>query len=204
MKNMRSTTLAFSIIILVLAFCFCSACLFDNSSSPETTTAPTQTVPPAVNGGITRINGPAAPPSISYPEAEARLRDDMKSYGDAVGKIRIYYIQGKGVDEKGNANSWMFGISPSSGNMMLVFDGIVWDTVPYGGDFPSEEIISSGIILPAALLQQNKEVIAKATPPGSQATQDLVLSQGVYILKISSGSTIHILKFDATTGALLT
>jgi hypothetical protein len=191
---MRSIFPTVLVIGLLLVLCFCSAC---TSQSPPQTANETavQTTTPAGNAGLTQLNsGNHAPVSLGY--ADMRLRNEMKSYGDAVGKLHVYFIEGNDIDDSGNAASWVFGVGSSPDNTMILFDGNTWTTTSYGGSLSSEEISLSGVVDPATLFSQNQQAINGMSPPKSPVPRSLVLSDGVYTLR----SDKTMLTFNASTG----
>ncbi len=168
---------------LLLVLCFFCAC---TSQTPPQTANETAlpTTAQAGNGGLTQINTVSHPP-VSLGYADMRLRNEMKSYGDAVGKLHVYFIEGNDIDAAGNAASWVFGVGSSPDNTMIEFDGNTWTTTRYGGSLPSEEIFLTGIVDPAGLFAQNQQAIAAGSPAGSPVTRNLVLSDGVYTLTVT-------------------
>ena len=191
---MRSTFPTVLVISLLLVLYFCSAC---TSQSPPQTANETavQTTTPAGNAGLTQLNSEKhAPVSLGY--ADTRLRNEMKSYGDAMGKLHVYFIEGNDVEDSGNAASWVFVVGSSPDNTMILFDGNTWTTTSYSGTHSSDEISLSGVVDPATLFRQNRQVITGGSPPGSPVTRSLELSDGVYTLR----SDKTMLTFNASTG----
>jgi hypothetical protein len=191
---MRSTFPTVFAIGLLLVLCLCSAC---TSQSPPQTANETavQTTAQAGNGGLTQLNVENHPP-VSLGYADMRLRNEMKSYGDAMGKLHVYFIEGNDVDDSGNAASWVFGVGSSPDNTMIMFDGNTWTTTSSGGSLSSNEISLSGVVDPASLFKQNQQAINEGSHSGSPVTRSLVLSDGVYTLR----SDKTMLTFNASTG----
>lgn len=198
---MRTMVHAVFLSILLAAFCFSSACIFQPAPETPAPVPAETTMLPAINEGLTQLNVSAGfPTTLTY--ADGRLREEMRKYGDAVGKVHVFYVSGKDLDTSGRAATWVFGVGHSPDNEMISFDGSSWTPSKYSGTLSSAEITMDHIVSPQELFNRSGEEIAKRAPPGTPV-RDLVLSDGAYTLTLRSGSDTRVLTFDATTGALI-
>ena len=114
-------------------------------------------------------------------------------------KIRIFFIQGAGLNDAGNAQRWVFGIQNGKANEIRVYDHTGWTVISYSGSLPSGEIDPNAVISPGRLFSENHAAILGETPLPAEH-RDLDLRNGTYKITIASGSTSRILIFNATSG----
>jgi hypothetical protein len=205
---MRSTTLAFSIIILVLAFCFCSACLSlpsQKATVQETVQAPSPApASPLVTPGMAQITQDSGMGPMSLDRAIVILEGhNPEAEKDTNLEKIVYRLQGKDLDESGNAGSWIFTTSLNDSVQMIMIDGGGQNSVPTGSIGETGPIAFDTIMQPSALFSKNKQVVSPADLPVSGIRRDLELSGDVYSVIITSGSTIKVYRFDAKTGDLI-
>jgi len=205
---MRSTTLASSIIILVLAFCFCSACLSlpsQKATVPGTIQVPAPTIAsPLVTPGIAQITQDSGTGPMSLDRAIVILEGhNPEAEKDTDFEKVVYRLQGKDLDESGNAGSWVFTTSLNDSVQMIMIDGSGQNSVPTGSIGETGPIAFDTIMQPSALFSKNKQVISPADLSAAGIRRDLELSGNVYSVTITSGSTIKVYRFDAKTGDLI-
>ena len=92
----------------------------------------------------------------------------------------------------------------ANGTEMLAYGRSGWITIPWNAPLDSGRNSVDSIVSPARLFSQNTAVILGNPPPQYPERRDLELKQGIYTLTITSGNTIRILTFNATTGELIT
>ena len=182
------------VILMLIILIWCSACV----SQPTTNQTSQQ------NGGLSQINQPAESPDISFDLAHQEL---MYYHPDAAnestGIKTVYYIHGTNVDRSGNATSWIFGVRHGGGTELLAYDLSGWKLIPWDASTLSEEIDFNRIVSPGSLFSQNGAVLLRNPSPANPERWDLDLIRGIYTLTITSGNKDRILKFNATTGELI-
>ena len=205
---MRSATLAFSIIVLVLAFCFCSACLSSPSQKAtvqETVQAPAPaTASPAVTPGLAQITQDAGTGPMSLDRAIVILEGhNPEAEKDTDFEKVVYRLQGKNLDESGNAGSWVFTTSLNDSVQMIMIDSSGENSVPTGSIGQTNPIAFDTIVQPSVLFSKNKQVVSPADLQTAGIRRDLELSGDVYAVTITSGGTTKVYRFDAKTGDLI-
>jgi hypothetical protein len=183
------------VISLLIPLIICCACV-SKSSTDQT---------PQQNGGLKQIFGPEESPNINFNMALQDLRGyQPDSTNDSNSIQTIYLIHGTNVDRWGNATSWIFGVRHSAGTEMLAYDRSGWIKIPWNAPQLSEEIDVDRIVSPSRLFNQNDALIQSNPTQTISERRDLDLQGGIYTITITSGSTVRILRFNATTGVLNT
>ena len=179
-KNMQKSIPMILAFLALLALTLCCAC---SSEKP-------------VDAGLSQITTPEISAYISFEEASQKFEEYK-----GTDKLPVYYLFSRDVDSSGNATTWLFGVHPTTGTELLMYDRTGWKTIPWNATLPSEEIILNRVLSPGALFIQNKEYLSNVS---TSERRDLVLKQGLYTLTISSGNASRTLRFNATTGELIT
>jgi len=192
---MRKTIPVIFVISALVVLVLCSACVF----SPPAEQKPQQ------EGGLTQVNVPVESSRISFEAALQKLKDyRANAVNGSVSVKTIYYFSAKGVDDSGNAVSWVFGVKNTTTTELFIYNGKSWTVIPWIiTTLPSEEIAVDHIVSPGNLFTRNKAVILSSPSSTIPEWRDLELQKGIYKLTIFSGSTSRILTFNATTGALI-
>lgn len=195
-KIMRSSIPAVLFVTLLVSLCFTAACTipFVNEPKQENTTT-------YVNVGVERVANPDETRFTSLAEAYANLKDSLpgSDMGNQ-GAIRVFYIQGTGLDTTGRSAQWMMGVNLTSGTMLMISDPRGWTRIPWSSRLPAQEIPLDKIISPEELFAKNKDSILSDSSLSISETRDLDLREGVYSLTITSGGSVRYLTFDAITG----
>jgi ABC-type transport system substrate-binding protein len=193
-KNMQKSipmVLAFTVLLALILCCACAS-----QSSPDQTSQ---------NFGFTQITQSADASRISFDEARQKLREYGSDLPNEPGNLTaVYYIHARDVDGSGNATSWIFGVRHGTGSGLVVFDRSGWTTIPWIATLPSEVIDIDSIASPDMVFRQNNAAILGNTTSTASERRDLELQRGIYTLTITSGNSIRILTFNATTGVLIT
>jgi hypothetical protein len=194
-KNMQKSipmVLAFTVLLALILCCACTS-----QSSPDQTSQN--------DTGFTQITQSADSSRISFEEARQNLRGYGSGLLNEPGNLTaVYYILARDVDESGNAMSWIFGVQQGTGSELLVFDQSGWTPIPWDATLQSEMIDIDRIASPDMVFRQNNAAILGNTTSTTSERRYLELQRGIYTLTITSGSTIRILTFNATTGVLIT
>jgi hypothetical protein len=197
---MRSYLPLILIIILLASLAFCSAC----TSQTVTNKTQTQTLSPVADVGLVPLTISQGLEFVSFDEAISSLEGrNIHSITSDDMKVGLFFIQGGGLDDAGNARQWIFGINNGKTNELRVYDHNGWTIVPYGGSLPSHEIVPDAVISPRRLFSENHVTILGDTLSPAPQYRDLDLRNGTYRITITSGSTSRILIFNATSGEVV-
>lgn len=187
---MRRNIPAISAILLFGILILCSACTGPGNEKP------------VIDVGLSQIPTQEISPYISFEEAKRGFEEYNNTHGSG-GNFHVYYLISKNIDETGNAQSWLFGARQQNETLLLTYDRTGWSKNTWNAMLPSEEILLSQIIAPENLFIQNKGVIFSSKSSSIIESRNLVLQQGIYTLTINSGNTSRTLRFNATTGKMM-
>ena len=191
---MRKIIRSIFVISALVALVLCSACVspFGEQKKQE--------------GGLTQVTVQADNSRISFEDAYQNLKDyRMDSSSVSPENKRIYYILARDVDDSGNAVSWVFGVNYGTNDKLLIYEQSGWTVFPNSNPtLPSEEILIDSIVSPSNLITSNKGIITRTLSSTIPDRKDLELQEGIYKLNVYSGNTGKVLKFNATTGVLIT
>jgi hypothetical protein len=179
---------------MLIILIWCSACVSQSSSDKI----------PEQKEGLTEVIKPVEPQRFNFGTVKAELIAYRLNFiNDSITAKTVYYMRSRDMDETGNSNGWIFGVYSGGEAEFLVYDQTGWTTIR-NATLPSDKIALDTIVSPDFLFEQNKELISGNPSPTIPERRDLELQRGVYKLTITSGSNSRILKFNATTGALIT
>lgn len=180
------------VITVILCYSVC-ACITDTPSEGSTPS-------PTIVADKTPRDEPG---KIPLEQALGELEGYSPS-GSSEGNSRtIHHVHGSGLDLHGNASSWVLGIREGDVHYLLVYSQKEWRQLAWGEPFLSSVLSLNTTILPTGLYEQNREVIVDAMMKGNVTESDIDLADGVYIINIRSNSGIALLKFNSTTGELV-
>lgn len=183
------------VILMLIIVILCSACV-SQSTIPQ---------PSQQNGGLSPINQQAESTDISFDVAHQKLMDyQLDEANESTGIKTVYYIHGTNVDRSGNATSWIFGVRHPGGTELLAYGLNGWTQIPWNASTLTDEIDFNKIVAPGRLFSQNGAVLLRNPSPANPERWDLDLIRGIYTLTITSGSKDRILRFNSTTGELIT
>jgi hypothetical protein len=139
---------------------------------------------------------------MSFDTALQKLRT-IPADGPTENTHRIYFILAKDFDDKGDAASWLFGVRDNSAPKLIIFDRQGRTEMPLGeAAVPSEEINFGTVMPPAGIITEHRDIIFKDAVSASGGNE-LELRDGIYTLTIPGTGGSRIMKFNATTGALI-
>lgn len=186
----RNIPAIFAISALILLI-LCSACTSLPSDKEK-------------EGGLQQVAIPAETPRISFEEAKLSLGEYRKTSlnESSIVSEKIYYVSANDVDEYGNATSWVFGVKTAK-TELLVYKGKVWTDIPWIIPELPSEIYSDRVISPKNLFAQNKAAIFGDSSKATTERRDIELKDGVYTVSITTGNSVRILNFNASTGAAI-
>jgi hypothetical protein len=130
------------------------------------------------------------------------------SYYESIGGINltgvtIHQIHGTGVDIGGNASSWIVGVQQGDTSSLLVYDRESWRQISWGESFTTQYITFDQILLPTEIYDTNHQTIENVMNTNGVKESDIDLSDGIYTISIRSTNGLSQLRYNATTGDLL-
>lgn len=192
-----------SMITIALLF---TMCLFSACVSPITPAnqIPEQNVSPIIDVGLVSIITSREPIPISFDEAKGNLGvSESLSLVTYIEKTRVLFIQGGNLDESGNAQRWVFGINKGDTNELRIYDRSGWTILPWNATISAEEIDFDKVISPNILFNKNNASIIGSSSSTIPDQRDIELKNGTYRITMTSGSTLRILIFNATSGTAI-
>ena len=175
----------------------CSTCFpFGGPAQPQTAGVP------AGSQGLAPGNMTDETPVYSFEEAFLGLQHSLDRAGEN-NSVQISYIQGQNVDEKGRASRWLFETKSIGGTTLRVFDRHGPTVIPWNVTDATEDINIDAIISPSVLFNQSRSIILRNGSFSSAQARDIELTGAVYTLTITSAATQTVMRFNATTGALI-
>ena len=185
-----------AVIILFATLIFCTTCFASAPPGEQ----------PASPGSTGADLGPViltdeSPVYTSFEKAASGLGDIPGLSRDHESRLQISYIKGENVDENGWAARWLFEARSDSGSELRVFDRRGWTVIPWNVTHVTESISLDGIVSPTVLFNQSRSLIAENNP--SPSGREIELQGNVYTLTINSVNASRVMRFDATTGALI-
>lgn len=185
-----------AIIALVVNTFICNNCLLGGGGQAQPI--------PVKDSGLVSLEIPDETPVYSSFENVRSLFGEMPGLArDNNNHSRVYFMQGHNLDENGWAESWMFEVKTTGGTGLGVYDRHGWTTMPWNVPHTMEEINIDTVISPSALFRQSSTLILRNGSVSSAPSREIELRGNVYTLTITSGTTSEVMKFDATTGALI-
>ena len=158
------------------------------------------------NKGIT-VNNASELGNISFEFAVQSIADttfDQPGSNSTDTVNHILLIRGSRLDVNGDASDvsgWFFFVRHTNQTYGVNVDRNGNSIAKWGGEAPDHEILIDQVMHPRELFTRNMDLIVNKTSPAEE-TRDLTLSDGNYTLTITSGNSVRVLTFDATTGAL--
>ena len=198
---MRKGRCAFFILVLVLVACLTAGCSFLPFLSPQN-----KEIPP-INVGFTSTNFSASKSTYSFDEVSGRLAAVALDAGNGTqtnttDEKHVLYIRGTGVDETGDAGSWMFAVRYGNRTSLVTYDNR-GETVSDGSaGFNGQEIFLDQVVSPGVLFDRNRAAIFNTLEAYSPGSTELELWGGNYTLTLAGQNKTRVLIFDAKTGAL--
>lgn len=155
-----------------------------------------------VEGGVTgvpsdvRINS-TFEDAMVYLES-ANVTGELDTTG-----MKIYMVAGKGIDEQGNARSWILYTRQNESAYLYIYDRLCWNRLEWSGPMPDGEIDMADIIMPSEFYSMNSDAIREATEAMGVDYSDLQLEDGTYKVIVRSPVEMSIIPFDAYSGEMI-
>ena len=182
----------FAVILLIL-FCCAGGCL--SSSVP----AGNQSSGPNIIDKTPRDE----PVKVTFESAWQDL-----PYYESTGTVNltsltIHQIHGTGVDAKGYADNWIIGVQQRENSSLLIYDRESWRQIAWGEPFTSPVITFDQMILPTQIYGVNNQSIEEMMNSNGVQESEIDLSDGVYTVSIRTSTGLSQLRYNASTGELL-
>jgi len=141
---------------------------------------------------------------ISFPDTASRILFSLPDSGEnATESTGIRMIRGYYLDTSGNASSWDVIVCQEKRSFLITYSRFGERIHNWSGRCPEQEIPLTGIITPRDLFLKHKERILPQPDSITNESRDLTLAGNTYFLTITSSKVQRELRFDATTGALI-
>lgn len=154
---------------------------------------------PRVNIGIVQTNESVLPGTFSLGDTNKLVLALQLNLPDESTSKTIYYIRGEDVDERGNATSWLYGVSSNNKTSLLIYDRAGWRVIPWNAPLPEHPIEIETVIPLGTVFEQNRQLLAPS--PGMQRQVELLNS--TYQITVTDGAATGLFTFDAINGALI-
>ena len=141
---------------------------------------------------------------IRFPDTTSRILFSLPdSERNTTVMTSIRMIQGYNLDASGNASSWDVIACQKERSFLITFSHSGEQVFNWSGRCPEQEIHPASIITPRDLFAKHHERIFLQPEAITIESQDLTLSGNTYYLTIKGPGIPRELRFDATTGALI-
>jgi hypothetical protein len=117
--------------------------------------------------------------------------------------LTLHQVHGTGVALNGTANSWVVGVQRENTSFLIVYDKERWNQMAWGEAFPQEPITFENITLPTQIYETHQKTIGDVMNASEADTSEVDLSNGVYTISIRSSTGLSMIRFNASTGELL-
>ncbi len=196
MKKMAYLLFFIMIAIVLLAIAgFTSLPLFSFSSETKDTKA---------NTGFIILNQSDQFTGISFPDTSSRILSSIPDWEENVTESSsIRMIQGYNLDNTGNASSWDIIVCQEKRSFLVTYSRSGERIYNWSGRCPEQEIPLTRIIKPADLFLKYRELIFTQPDSITNESKDLTLEGNTYYLTITSPAIQQELRFNATTGVLI-
>jgi hypothetical protein len=116
--------------------------------------------------------------------------------------LTLHQIHGMNVAIDGSADTWIVGVQGRTSSL-LVYDRENWSQVAWGESFTQEIITFDHILLPTQIYESNQKTIKDLMNANGVDVSDMDLSDGIYSISIRTSTGLSIIRFNASTGELL-
>lgn len=141
---------------------------------------------------------------ISFPDTTSRILFSLpESEGNTTVTTSIRMIQGYNLDTSGNASSWDVIACQKERSFLITFSRSGEQVFNWSGRCPEQEIHPASVITPRDLFVKHHERIFLQPDAITNESRDLTLSGNTYYLSIKGPAIQRELRFNATTGALI-
>ncbi|MFA5268440.1 MAG: hypothetical protein WC379_10760 [Methanoregula sp.] len=185
-----------AIIALVVNTFICNNCLLGGGGQ-------VQPIPVKGSGLISLDSPDETPVYSSFEEMKSQFGEMPGLARDNSSHSHVYFMQGQNLDENGWAEKWLFEVKTTDGTGLGVYDRHGWTIMPWNVPHTMEDINIDTVISPSALFRQSSTLILQNSSVSSAPSREIELRGNVYTLTITSEKASAVMKFDATTGALI-
>jgi hypothetical protein len=141
---------------------------------------------------------------ISFPDTASRILFNLPDREDnTTGTSGIRMIQGYRLDTTGNASSWDVIVCQEERAFLVTYSRSGERIYNWSGRCPEQEIHLAPIITPRDLFLKHREKIFLQPDSDTNESRELTLAGNTYYLTITGPGIQRDLRFDATTGALI-
>ncbi|HEX3001122.1 MAG TPA: hypothetical protein VHN82_01950 [Methanoregula sp.] len=141
---------------------------------------------------------------ISFPDNASRALFSLPESGDnSTETFSIRMIQGYNLDSSGNASSWDVIVCRQERSFLITYSRTGERIYNWSGRCPEQEIPLTRIITPRDLFLKHRDQIVPQPGLIANESLDLGLAGNTYYLTIAGPETQRELRFNATTGALI-
>jgi hypothetical protein len=163
---------------------------------------------PKANTTFIILNQSDAFTGISFDDVASRIPVTLLNMEDRIGStanatLGIRLIQGYDLDAAGNAGSWNILVWHPAQTMLVTYSRHGERMYNWSGKCPEQEINLTQIITPGDLFRKNQDWIIRQPESITGESRDLTLAGNTYYLTITGPGTQRDLRFNATTGALI-
>jgi len=156
------------------------------------------------NTGFIILNQSDQFTGISFPDAASRIPFSLSNREEnTTATTSIRMIQGYNLDTSGNASSWDIIVCQQEHSSLITYSRSGERIYNWSGGCPEQEIHLAPIITPRDLFLKNRERIFLKPDSITNESRDLTLAGNTYYLTITGPEIQRELRFDATTGALI-
>lgn len=183
----------YSLVLLAVACILFSGCSLPFGAGPKPQ--------------IKVIPEPPGQDVLGFQDALDQYRVQQQAGGQA-SHYDLHFIRGNGITVRGEATSWIFGVSEAGQNYHLVFSTtkgpqkILWK-----GTMPAGTVSPESVILPQELFERRSALIRGLIDDThvkkDGAADTLELLGNTYVLRVKNDRDLTTLTFDATTGELV-
>lgn len=141
---------------------------------------------------------------ISFPDTASRILFSLPDSEDNTTESPgIRMIHGYKLDTSGNASSWDIIVCRGERSFLITYSSSGERIYNWSGRCPEQEIPLTLVITPRDLFLKHKEQIFLQPDAITNESRDLTLAGNTYYLTITGPAIQRDLRFNATTGALI-
>lgn len=138
----------------------------------------------------------------TFEEALDQLQRYLRSNPES-SNFRLHYVRAKDLDYQGRAAQWVFGVRYADQSVLMYFDNPGWQSVPWEGAAPEQEISMGSLVTPKSAIGRNTALLSGGDPVEKILIQRMELMNGKYILTIGQQGHPQIFVIDATSGEVI-
>jgi hypothetical protein len=143
------------------------------------------------------------PAKVSFEDAWQELPDYEYSGSVNLTGLTLHQVHGIGVAINGTADTWIVGVQKEETSSLLVYDRESWSQIAWKEAFTQKMITFDNIALPSQIYQANQKKIGDIMNASGTEVSNMDLSDGIYTISIPSSTGLSMIRFNASTGELL-